>query len=56
MSAGISAAIAMGILLVVLPILVWLIINCIAKHRPNSKLGKKFNDWKAKRALNSEQK
>ena len=55
-SAGISALIAICILLVLLPVVVWLTINCIAKHRPNSKLGKKFNDWKSKRALNSEQK
>ena len=31
-------------------------VNIVAKKCPTSSLGKKFNDWKAKRALNQEQK
>lgn len=47
--------IALGSLLL-LPILVWLVINVVAKCCPNSKLGRRFNEWKAQRALSEEQK
>ena len=44
---------ALGTLLV-LPIVVWFVINIVAKCCPNSKLGKRFNEWKAQRALTDE--
>ena len=39
-----------------LPICIWLILNVIAKCCPNSKIGARFNEWKATRALSDEQK
>ena len=39
-----------------LPIMIWLILNVIAKYCHNSKLGRRFNEWKATRALSDEQK
>jgi len=39
-----------------LPITIWLILNVIAKCCPNTKIGRRFNEWKATRALSDEQK
>ena len=39
-----------------IPVAVWIALNVIAKKYPHSKIGKKFNDWKAHRALNKQQK
>lgn len=54
-AATLGAIVSIGSILACL-CLVWVIINVIASKCPDSKLGKKFNDWKAKRAMNSEQK
>ena len=43
------------VLIVAIPMLIWLFINLIAKQCPNSSLGKRFNEWKADRALTEEQ-
>lgn len=48
--------IAVIIVFVILVIIagLWIALNIVAKKCPTSKIGKKFNDWKAKRALNNE--
>ena len=40
--------------LFVLPILIWLTLNIIGKCCPHSKIGMRFNEWKATRALSDE--
>ena len=42
------------ILIVLVPCLIWFTIWIIARTCPDSALGKKFNRWKEKRALNAE--
>ena len=49
-------AVIIIIMLIVIIAALWITLNVVAKKCPTSKLGKKFNDWKAKRALNQEQK
>ena len=48
----------MIIVFVILVILagLWIALNIVAKQCPTSKMGKWFNEWKAKRALSAEQK
>lgn len=55
MGGGVVAVIIIFVILVILAA-IWVALNIIAKRCPTSKLGKKINDWKAKRALNAEQK
>ena len=50
---GVIAVIIIFVILVIIAGL-WVALNIVAKKCPTSKIGKKFNDWKAKRALNSE--
>ena len=52
---GVIAVIIIFVVLVIIAGL-WVALNIVAKKCPTSKIGKKFNDWKAKRALNNEQK
>lgn len=56
MSLGVQIMIIVLGIVFVLPIVVWLTINIIAKLCPNSKIGRRFNEWKATRALTDEQK
>ena len=53
LNGGIIAVIIVIMLLVICAGL-WIALNIVAKKCPDSKIGKKFNDWKAKRALNNE--
>lgn len=40
--------------LIFVPMIIWIAINLIAKCCPNSKIGRRFNEWKATRALSDE--
>ena len=51
---GLIAAIVI-IILVVVGFCFWCALNLAGKHCPGSKIGKRFNDWKAARALSKEQ-
>ena len=55
LNGGLIAVIIVILILVIIAGL-WIALNIVAKKCPTSSLGKKFNDWKAKRALNQEQK
>ena len=52
---GLLALICILVVLFVIPMLVWLSINCIAKCCPKSSIGRRFEAWKRKRALDAEQ-
>lgn len=54
LSAGVIVAIVLGVMLCCLPVLVYFVLKCIAKYKPNSKIGIKFNAWKEQRALNAQ--
>jgi len=51
---GLIAAIII-IILVVVGFGFWFALNLAGKYCPDSKIGKRFNDWKASRALSKEQ-
>jgi len=56
-SGGVSGGIIAVILIIVLLVIfggAWVAINLVAKYKPESKIGKRFNEWKARRALSKE--
>lgn len=53
LDAGLLAGIVIFSIFVILAAL-WVALNIVSKKCPNSKLGRKINDWKAKRALSKE--
>ena len=55
LGAGLIAVVIIIAILVICA-LFWISLNIVSKKCPTSKLGKKFNEWKAKRALSKEQK
>lgn len=56
LSTGILALICVLAFLIIVPCCIWILINICAKCCPNSGCGKRFNEWKANRALNDDQK
>ena len=56
LSTGILALICVLAFLIIVPCMIWIIVNIVAKLCPQSKCGKRFNEWKANRALTDDQK
>lgn len=54
LSSGVMIAIVLGVLVCILPAVIYVTLKLIAKYRPNSKIGRKFNAWKERRALNAQ--